>query len=361
MITLDQISKWCGAQVANPESDTVPALSPSFRLKGVATLADAGPDQAAFFFSKNYEADLRTTRAGVIITGTAFVGALKAAGLSQWSTAVFLACDDPYSGMASVTREIAKTQCPHEHLVPNENGEVHPTAVIDPTARIGANVMIGPHVVIEKDAILGDRVTLYAGAWIGPSVTIGDDTVVFPKVSLYHATTVGKRCRIHAGAVIGSDGFGYAQKKDPATGLPVDHQKIHHLGRVIIGDDVEIGSNSTIDRGTLGNTVVHDKVKIDNLVQIGHNVVLEEGAVLCGCSGVAGSSTMGKFAVLGAQAGLANQVHLGAYSVMAAYAAAIKDFPPHSVLAGIPARPQAELYRIMALQSKMMKERGRKK
>jgi UDP-3-O-[3-hydroxymyristoyl] glucosamine N-acyltransferase len=216
-------------------------------------------------------------------------------------------------------------------------------------------------VVIEASAQIADSVTLYSNVFVGPNSSIGSDTVIFPNVVIYENTVIGKRCRIHGGAVIGADGFGYAPKVDPVTKLMIDHQKIYHLGRVVIEDDVEIGANSTLDRGTLGDTVVRSRVKIDNLVQVGHNVVLEEGAILCGCSGVAGSSTVGRFSMLGAQAGLGNKVHLGEYSVLAAYTAVTKDFPPHSILAGRPARPQAEQYKIMAIQQKLLKERGKKK
>jgi UDP-3-O-[3-hydroxymyristoyl] glucosamine N-acyltransferase len=215
--------------------------------------------------------------------------------------------------------------------------------------------------VIEAGVEISDGVTIYPNVFIGPNAKVGSDSAIFPGVVIYEKTVIGERCRIHGGAVIGADGFGYAPKIDPITKLTIDHQKIYHLGRVVIGDDVEIGANSTIDRGTLGDTIIHSKVKIDNQVQVGHNVELCEGAILCGCSGVAGSSTVGRFSILGAQAGLGNKVNLGEYSVLTAYTGAAKDFPPHSVLAGMPARPQSEQMRILAIQQKLLKERGKKK
>jgi len=359
MFTLDQILKWCEATVAN--GDQGGAASPARSFQRLSTLKDAGPEDAAFFFSKDYEVDLRTTRAGLVVTGNAFVGPLRAAGLSQWGSAVFVACTDPYSAMAKVTREVSKRVSSHDHQEAPAATEIHPSAIVHPSARLGGRVRVGAHVVIEADVEIADGVVLYPNVILGPGTRIGEGSVLFPNVVVYENTHIGKRCRIHAGAVIGADGFGYAPKKDPATGLTVDHQKIYHLGRVVIEDDVEIGANSTIDRGTLGDTQIQSKVKIDNQVQVGHNVVLEEGAILCGCSGIAGSSTVGRFSIIGAQAGLGNKVRLGEYSVVTAYGGVAKDFPPHSTLAGIPARPQSELFRILAIQQKLLKERGRKK
>jgi UDP-3-O-[3-hydroxymyristoyl] glucosamine N-acyltransferase len=274
---------------------------------------------------------------------------------------VFVSCPQPYLAMALITREFSKLLSAHDHQEKRAASEIHPTAVIDPSARLGERVKVGPHVVIEANAVVGSDVTLYPSVYLGPDTKVGEESVLFPRVALYQGSEIGKRCRIHAGAVIGADGFGYAQKTDPATKLPVDHLKIYHLGRVVVGDDVEIGANSTIDRGTFGDTVIQDKVKIDNQVQIGHNVVLEEGAVLCGASGVAGSSTVGKFTMIGAQAGLSNGVKVGAYSTLAGYTGVTKDYPDHSALAGVPARPQNEQFRLLALQQKLLKERGRRK
>lgn len=361
VFTLGQICEWSGAVVANGDEPAVASALASLCIRRFAPLRDAGPEEAAFFFSKSYESDLRITRAGLVITGEAFVAPLKAAGLPQWKTSVFLSSADPYSSMARVTREISRRLSAHDHQEAPGETEIHPTAIIDPSARLGDRVRIGAHVVIEAGSEIGEGSVLYPGVYVGPKVRVGSHTVLFPRVALYEGTVVGDRCRIHAGAVLGADGFGYAPLKDPQTKLTLDHQKIWHLGRVIVGHDVEIGANSTIDRGTLGDTVIGDKVKIDNLVQVGHNVELEEGVILCGASGVAGSASIGKFTLIGAQAGLANHVHLGAHSVVTAYGGVTKDFPDHSVLGGYPARPHSEHVRVLALQQKLLKERGKKK
>jgi UDP-3-O-[3-hydroxymyristoyl] glucosamine N-acyltransferase len=360
MVTLSDVLKWSEGRVANSGEGGRSDPSPDTGIRRFSTLKDAGPEDAAFFFSKDYEAELRVTRAGFIITGDAFVAPLRASGLPQWKSAVFVSCGDPYSAMARVTREVSKFESTHDHQIPSEP-RVHSSAVIHPTARIGSGVSIGAHVVIEAGVRIEDRVTIYPNVYLGANTSVGSDSVIFPNVVIYEKTVIGERCRIHGGAVIGADGFGYAPKVDPATKLTVDHQKIYHIGRVVIRDDVEIGANSTIDRGTLGDTLIHSKVKIDNLVQVGHNVELGEGAVLCGCSGVAGSATVGRFSILGAQAGLGNKVTLGEYSILTAYTGVAKDFPAHSVLAGMPARPQSDQMKIFAIQQKLLKERGKKK
>jgi UDP-3-O-[3-hydroxymyristoyl] glucosamine N-acyltransferase len=185
--------------------------------------------------------------------------------------------------------------------------------------------------------------------------------VLFPSVTLYEKTKIGKRCRIHAGVVLGADGFGYAPYLDPQTKLPYGHQKIYHLGRVVIEDDVEIGANSTIDRGTLGDTVIRSQAKIDNLVQVGHNCDVGEGSILCGAAGMAGSSSLGKFVYVGAQAGTGNQVHVGDYAKLAGYTGAAKDVAPHAEVAGVPARPLVDYFKILAIQNKLLRERGKKK
>jgi UDP-3-O-[3-hydroxymyristoyl] glucosamine N-acyltransferase len=361
VFSLGQICEWSGAVVANGDEPGVARTLTGLSIRRLVPLKDAGPEDAAFFFSRSYEQDLRGTRAGLVLTGDAFVGPLKAAGLPQWKTSVFLSSPDPYASMARLTREVSRRLCAHDHQEPPAQTGIHPTAIIDPSAQLSERVQIGAQVVIEAGAEIGEGSVLYPGVYVGPKVRIGCGTVLFPRVALYEGTVIGDRCRIHAGAVLGADGFGYAPLKDPSTKLTIDHQKIWHLGRVIVGNDVEIGANSTIDRGTLGDTVIGDKVKIDNLVQVGHNVVLEEGVVLCGASGVAGSARIGKFTLIGAQAGLGNQVHLGAHSVVTAYGGVTKDFPDHSVLGGYPARPHAEHVKILALQQKLLKERGKKK
>ncbi len=358
MFGITEISNWIKAHVANESS--VHALLSQIKVTGLATLKEAGPSDLAFFFSKNYQADLLVSKAGVIVTGSAFIKALEEAKLPQWKTTVFLACDDPYSAMAIVSAYFSKKISKHDHQDHPLKSEIHPTALVSPSVTIGNNVHIGAYAVIEENTSLADGVVIYPHCYVGANSSIGEGSVLFPKVTLYEKTTIGKRCRLHAGAVIGADGFGYAQKMDPATKLPVDHQKIYHVGGVVIEDDVEIGANSSVDRGTLGNTIIHSKVKIDNQVQIGHNCEIGEGAILCGASGMAGSSSLGKYVMVGAQGGTGNQVHVGDYAKLYGFSGAAKDVPAGAEMAGMPARPAADYFKILAIQNKLLRDRNKK-
>ena len=359
MFKVAQVAKWIEAETANANQAEAARLFSSLEIQGFATLADATPTDVTFFFSKNYQNDLIRTKAGVVITGSAFVKEIEKGGLPQWKTSVFLACADPYLAMATVSAHFSKILSRHDH---QENTEelIHSSATVSASAKIGRNVQIGAHAVIEDDVVLHDGVVIYPQCYIGAHSEVGEGSVLFPRVTLYEKTVLGKNCRIHSGVVIGADGFGYAPVIDPVTKLPVGHRKIYHIGRVVIGNDVEIGANSTIDRGTLGDTIIHDQVKIDNLVQIGHNCEVHEGAILCGTAGMAGSSSLGKFVIVGAQSGTGNQVHVGNYSKLAAYTGVAKDIDPHSEVGGVPARPLSDYYRILAIQNKLLREQKKR-
>ena len=176
---------------------------------------------------------------------------------------------------------------------------IHASATVAPTARIGQGVAIAAAAVVMADVEVGDRVEIGAGAFVGAGTIIGDDTVVMPNVTLYHSVTIGRRCVIHSGAVIGADGFGFAPD---AAGR---FQMIAQLGGVRIGDDVSIGACTTIDRGAIDDTVIERGVKIDNLVQVGHNCRVGADTVLCGCVGLAGSTRIGRHCILGGAVGVA--------------------------------------------------------
>lgn len=346
------------AQVANPEFAS--ALLPSLKISGIASLKDATPTDVAFFFSKNYQEDFFKTKASLIVTGSAFVKLIEAANPPAWKNAVLIACDDPYLAMAQLSAKFSAFLSAHDHQKLNKGPkQIHATAVISSDAHLGEGVEIGPYCVVESGVTIENGVKLYPHCYVGPNCKIGEGTVLFPRVTLYEKTVIGNQCRIHAGVVIGSDGFGYAPVKDSVTKKPVNHQKIYHLGNVVIEDHVEVGSETSIDRGTFGSTIIRKNAKIDNQVQVGHNVEVGEGSIICGGAALGGSSSTGKFVTMAGQTGLANQVHIGDYSVLTAYCGATKDFPAESVLSGMPARSYDDYYKIMAMQNKML--RGREK
>lgn len=225
---------------------------------------------------------------------------------------------------------------PEQHPAPG----VHPTAVIAPSARIDPTAHIGPHCVVGERARIGPRCVLHAGDFVGEDCQLGEEVILFPNVTLYARTEVGHRVRIHAGAVIGADGFGYVQD----NGI---HRKVPQIGNVIIGDDVEIGANTTIDRGALGPTIIGRGTKIDNLVMIAHNVEVGEHCLLVGQVGIAGSTKLGNYVVLAGQVGIAGHLRIGNRVTIAAQSGVMHDIPDGEKWLGTPAGPDRETKRQM--------------
>lgn len=229
---------------------------------------------------------------------------------------------------------------------PERTPGIHASAVVDKTVRLGSGVSIGPHVVIGKDSVVGDNAVIEAGVFIGEACTIGADVWIYPNVTIREATEIGDRVMIHSGAVIGSDGFGY-ETVDGA------HVKIPHTGWVQIEEDVEIGANVCVDRGRFSKTWIQKGAKIDNLVQIAHNVVIGPNCLVVSQSGISGSAELGKNVVLAGQVGLVGHITLGDNTIVAARSGVTKSFPSGSVLLGEPARPIAEQKKILVLIAKL--------
>ncbi|NQU74979.1 MAG: UDP-3-O-(3-hydroxymyristoyl)glucosamine N-acyltransferase, partial [Planctomycetes bacterium] len=223
---------------------------------------------------------------------------------------------------------------------------VHPSAVVDATALLGSGVAVGPHAVVGAGATLGDNVVVCANVYVGADAVIGDGSVLMPGVVVSRRCRIGRRCRLHANAVIGADGFGY-YFRDGA------YHKIPHIGTVEIGDDVEIGACSCVDRAKFGATRIGDGTKIDNLVQIAHNVQIGKGVILAGLVGVAGSSKLGDYVVLGGHAGIRDNITVGDEVRVAAYSAVLQDVPPGQTIGGIPAFDERQCVRVYHLQQKL--------
>jgi UDP-3-O-[3-hydroxymyristoyl] glucosamine N-acyltransferase len=309
----------------------------------------------AFFFNRAYQHELPGARPGVLITGEAFVKPLEAAGLPSWKTTAVVACADPYLAMAILSEKFAAKLSTVTHEAAEvaaeaaESGgkpQIHPTAVVHPTAEVGSGVKIGAHAVVEEGSKLGSGTVIYPGCYVGPGCVLGEQCVLFPNVVLYEWTQLGNRVRIHSNSTLGSDGFGYAPR-------PGGHQKIYHLGRVVVGDDVEIGANTSIDRGTIADTRIGKMAKIDNQVQVGHNATVDDGAILCGSIAVAGNASVGKFVYVGGLTGITNHVHVGDGAKVGAMSLLTKDVAPGEIVAGSPQRTHKEHFKVHAWLSRM--------
>lgn len=216
---------------------------------------------------------------------------------------------------------------------------VHPTAVVAASAQVDPTVHIGPGCVVGERVQFGPRVVLQALAYVGDDACLGEDTRVYPRVTIYPQTSIGRRVRIHAGAVIGSDGFGYVWDQGQQV-------KVSQVGNVVLHDDVEIGANTTIDRGALGSTVIGRDTKIDNLVQIGHNVVIGEHCIIVSQTGIAGSTKLGDHVTLAGQVGLAGHLKIGSHVTISAQSGVMTDIPDGEKWLGAPARRDREMKRI---------------
>ena len=336
--SLRDIVAWTGAQ-ADPAADL------DLVITNLAPLEDAGPGALAYFDNPRYVEDLARTRATACL--------LQARYASRTPPGVVaLICAQPYRAFA-----LALGKMFPEALRPAAmfgGAGLSAGSIVHPEARLEAGVVVDPGAVIGPRAEIGARTHVAAQAVIGPNVKIGRDCSIGSHASLTNAL-IGDRVILHPGVRVGQDGFGFAMG-------PHGHEKVPQIGRVIIQNDVEIGANTTIDRGATRDTVVGEGTKIDNLVQIGHNVTIGRHCVIVAQVGVSGSTQIGDFAVIGGQAGFAGHLRIGAGAQIAAQAGVIGDVPAGERWGGFPARPMREFLRMMATLERLgRKDPGSKK
>jgi UDP-3-O-[3-hydroxymyristoyl] glucosamine N-acyltransferase len=299
-------------------------------LTGVAPLQTAEPDQVSFLDNRKYLAALCATRAGAVIVRPELAASVP-------DTAVALVTDEPYAAWARVAALF--------HPLPSATPGVHPTAIVDPAARVDPSAGIGPFVVVGARAEIGARCRVDAHAMVGEGVVIGRDCRIGAHVSLSHAL-LGDRVVILPGARIGQDGFGVAVT---ASGM----LRVPQLGRVILEDDVEIGANTTIDRGSLQDTMIGAGSRIDNQVQIGHNVQLGRNCVIVAQVGISGSTIIGDQVMIGGQAGLTGHLQVGRGARIGAQTGVMADVPAGAEILGSPAQPAKETFRQIAILRKL--------
>ncbi|HEX4639934.1 MAG TPA: UDP-3-O-(3-hydroxymyristoyl)glucosamine N-acyltransferase, partial [Chthoniobacterales bacterium] len=292
-------------------------------INSVASLAAAKADQLSFLSNRKYAGELAATKAGAILVPKKLEG----------TDARWVRVDDPYFAFAKImTRWFSNRPLPKG---------ISPKAVVADSAKLGSNVSLGHFAIIGANVVIGNDVIIFQGVSIEAGSTIGDNCIIYPNVVIYDGTRIGNRCIIHSGVVIGSDGYGFATHEGK-------HHKIPQIGIVRIEDDVEIGAGTTIDRAALGETVIGEGTKIDNLVQIGHNVKVGKHCLLVSQVGIAGSTELGDYVAVAGQSGFSGHLKIGHRVQVAAKSAVLDDVPDDTKVMGSPAVPFTEFARRQA-------------
>lgn len=312
--SLGELAARLGAEVTNGD--------PAMRIQGVANPEEAGAGDLVFLVEAKYAAAVRESRAAAVVACSPLAGkptlVVKAPRVAMAQALALFEARPPAPG-------------------------VDPTAVVHPTASLGAEVSIGPCAVVGPGVVLGNRVRLHPGVVLGGHVTVGDDCLLYPNVVVRENCRVGARVIVQPGAVIGSDGYGFVTLGDKT------HLKMPQIGVVVVEDDVEIGANVTIDRATIGETVIGRGTKIDNLAHVGHNVRVGEHVLIVSQVGISGSTTVGNRVTLAGQVGVAGHLSIGDDTVVAGKAGVTKSLPPRMMASGFPARPHREELRRQAM------------
>jgi UDP-3-O-[3-hydroxymyristoyl] glucosamine N-acyltransferase len=295
-------------------------------LSGLNSLHEARSQDLSFFGNEKYIAALRKTRAGAVLVPLAFP--------EELSQTALIAVENPSLAFSQIMARFAP---PPRVVTPG----IHPTAVVAATAVLGERVTIGPHVVIEDGATIGDETEIGAGSYVGHAVQIGSGCRLFPRVTVLERCRLGHRVILHSGVVVGSDGFGYETVKGR-------HQKIPQIGIVQIDDDVEIGANTCLDRARFGRTRIGAGTKIDNLVQIAHNVDVGPNCIIVGQSGIAGSTHLAEGVVIAAQAGIAGHLDLASGVTVTGQSGVAKSIKTPGIYMGPHAQPMREALKVQA-------------
>lgn len=315
--TVKQLAEKIGAKFTG-DGDAV--------IQSAAPIESAGPGQITFLSNPAYKKYLATTNASAVVI---------APNVTVEGPSAIIA-DNPYLAFS----QIIDLVYPPAYA---DVWEIHPTAVVAESAQLPGKISIGPHAVIESDVVIGENTVIGAGTFIGAKTRVGSGCRIAPNVSIMHDCRLGNNIIIHAGTVIGSDGFGFAPS-EPGQ----EFKKIRQVGWVEIGDNVELGANVTVDRGAIGPTVIERGVKIDNLVMIAHNVRIGENSIIVAQVGISGSTKLGKSVILAGQVGLVGHIQIGDGAIVGAQSGVSKSLEGGRTYFGYPARPIGETTRIEA-------------
>jgi UDP-3-O-[3-hydroxymyristoyl] glucosamine N-acyltransferase len=262
---------------------------PDIKVNTIAKIEEGQSGALSFLANPKYEHYIYDTKSSIVLVNKSFV---PSGGIN----ATLIRVENSYEAFASLLRLVDQAR-------PRKKG-IHATAIIEATAKIGTDVFIGPYAYIGENCIIGNGCSIYPHVYVGDNTKLGNNCIINPGVTIYHDCLLGAGCVVHAGTVIGSDGFGFAPQSDN------EFMKIPQLGNVILEDNVEIGSNVTIDRATMGSTIIRKGVKLDNLIQIAHNVEVGENSVMAAQTGISGSTKVGKNCMFGGQVGLAGHLRI---------------------------------------------------
>ena len=296
-------------------------------------IEEAQPGQLSFLANPKYEEHLYTTKASVIIISESFE-------LKQPVAATLIRVPDAYSAFATLLTK-------YQEIMEQQLSGIQQPSYIGKTSSCGKNVFVGAFAYIGENVKIGNNSKIFPNSFIGDNVSIGDNTIIHPGVKIYHDCKVGNHVIIHAGTVIGSDGFGFAPQANGSF------KKIPQIGNVVIEDNVEIGSNSTIDRATIGSTLIKSGVKLDNLIQIAHNVEIGNSTVIAAQAGVSGSTKIGSGVMIGGQAGIVGHIQIGDGAKINAQSGVSKSIEPGKAVTGSPAYDYTSALRSQAISRKL--------
>lgn len=295
--------------------------NPDVKVNSFAKIEEAQSKSLTFLANPVYTPYIYTTQASIVLVSKTFVAESKL-------NPTLIRVENPYIALAQLLEMYQKSQ-------PLKSG-ISSLASIDASAKIGKNVYIGDFTVIESNVVIKDNVRIYPQCYIGDNVVVEQGTVLFAGVKIYNNSVIGTHCTLHSGVVIGADGFGFAPQSDN------NYMKVAQIGNVILEDHVEIGANTTIDRATMGSTIVRKGVKLDNLIQVAHNVEIGENTVIAAQSGIAGSSKVGKNCMIGGQVGISGHLSVGDEVKIAAQSGLTTNIKDKQIIMGSPAMDHAK-------------------